>query len=182
MKLKILTIKKEYEPFKMDNGGKIFSVFATLDIDGKEVSGMVRAFANKDGSPWAVLKAGQEFISGDTVDRIEVKDVTRNDSVYTQYTLYKKKSDAGYSGGKSKFQPYERMSFAQFVSAVNYALDVMGAHKDRPELQGVIFGSVLNNYCKHVKIIQDAAVPDKKAGPNFEDIGAPVENSEDVPF
>ena len=129
MTIKIKEIKKKNEPFKLDNGGTIFSCFAIIEKDGKEENAKISTYTDK-----IKLEIGQEYTSGSNCDRIKTytKSGTRQDGTafeYVDYTIYAMKNNfSGYKGKvvKNTWSDFEKMAFACHELAVK----IVGPQKD----------------------------------------------------
>lgn len=83
----IIEVQKIHEPFKMQNGGHIYSVDAIVDYKGKQGPCRVRAFTERIN-----LSPGQEH--DDAQIKVERKEY--KGTAYSQLTIYAPKKD-GYN-------------------------------------------------------------------------------------
>lgn len=90
--MKIIKVEKRKEPFTMDNGGKIYSVWALIqDDNNREYKASVRSFTDK-----IKLEDGEEFKAFDNCGKIEEKaKIGKNNLKYTEITIFAKKKSWG---------------------------------------------------------------------------------------
>ena len=113
--MKILKVKKTKTPFKMKNGGTIYSVYADIKKDGKTFNAEVRTYTEK-----IELKDGAEFNESNTSNiKQETKtfnDQEGNEKSYQQITLYAPKSE------------FKKGGFAPRVTYTLEEFDMLWAH------------------------------------------------------
>jgi spore germination protein GerM len=140
MILKIVEVKKKYDDFTMDNGGKIFSIGASVEVDGQLILAKVRCFSTKQGQPTSTLEVGQVFETGKNCENIKADSETYKDKTYNRYTLYAKKQD------KPGYAPRQSVTFTTYREKVELSkkLGVEMAGPDAPkELVWSYFSTIL---------------------------------------
>jgi hypothetical protein len=181
-KLKILEVVKKNDIHKAQNGGTIYSVWAKIDLNGKEIGAKVQAWTEKIS-----LEAGKEYTQGDNCDRIAHKTFTQNGNTHDQYTIYVPKSENGnFSGGKkSGWIPPTTYTVAEFDALFNHALEMAEQAKSKT---GEFCHELVSTYLigaqkGSVKIINSGNVADavNAAGISGQEINT-GSSSDDIPF
>lgn len=157
MKIAIKEIKKTYDPFRMDNGGSIYSVGArVVDHEGVECYAKVRAFKEN------LIQVG-EFERDVNVQNIKFQTVSYTDrdgiqKEIKQYTLYAlKKNDF-----KKGFQFKPRMTKENFIDIVDTCNGLSSLYVDqiddmieKAKLRWSWFSAILKGYLENVEIKQE---------------------------
>jgi hypothetical protein len=131
--MKILKIK-EIKTWKPDHGKwTMYSTWAILDYQGKEVKGKLACFVP------GVIKEGAEISENDYDIKVEQK--TYQGETYTQYTLKKKKQNTWNKGYQKTTYTLEEFE-ALMDRAVNYAKDI---NEQEGLTRDIVFERYINN-------------------------------------
>jgi hypothetical protein len=131
--IKIIEVKKKNDPFKMNNGGTLYSYGCTIQENDKEFYAKVVTFTTNID-----ISAGKEYEPGKKETK-KYTDQSGNKQSYLQYTIYAPKKEWSGKGGYQK-HTYALTEFEAVMDrAIKYANTRQGVDHN------IVFERYINN-------------------------------------